>query len=68
MIKMTEEDRQALAAEVKAWRGKVPLKTAAEALDIPYRTLEGVEMGRGFNYPKLLRLALSKTKAPKNGK
>lgn len=65
MIKMTEEDRKKLAAEVRTWRGECTLREAATVLDVPYRTLEGVEMGRGFNYPKLLRLAMKTWKAPK---
>jgi hypothetical protein len=68
MIKMTEQDRQALSAEVRTWRGDATVREAAAVLDIPFRTLEGVEAGRGFNYPKLLRLAMKTWKAPKNGK
>jgi hypothetical protein len=51
-----------LAAQVKAWRGKVPQREAAEILGINLRTLQGVEQGRGFNYPTLLLMALEATK------
>jgi DNA-binding XRE family transcriptional regulator len=47
-----------LAAAVKAWRGKVPAREAAEILGISKRTLDGIEQGRGFNYPSLLLHAL----------
>lgn len=43
-----------LAEKVKAWRGKVPARVAAELLGIPKRTLDGIEQGRGFPYPRLL--------------
>jgi hypothetical protein len=51
-----------LAAQVKAWRGKVPAREAADVLGISLRTLQGVEQGRGFNYPTLLLIALEATK------
>ena len=44
-----------LAAELKAWRGKISTRDAAELLGIPERTLNGIEQGRGFRYPTLLR-------------
>ena len=47
-----------LAALVKAWRGKVTAREAAGVLGISPRTLNGVEQGRGFNYPTLLRIAM----------
>jgi hypothetical protein len=53
---MTEQND--LAAAVKAWRGKVPAWKAAEVLGISKRTLDGIEQGRGFNYPSLLLHAL----------
>jgi hypothetical protein len=56
---MTADD---LAAQVKAWRGKVPAREAAEALGISPRTLQGVEQGRGFNYPRLLQIAMRAVK------
>jgi transcriptional regulator with XRE-family HTH domain len=43
-----------LASAIKAWRGKVPLRVAAEVLGIPRRTLENIEQGRRFPYPTLL--------------
>jgi hypothetical protein len=54
----TKISRTDLAARVKAWRGKVPARQAAELLEVPYRTLQNVEAGRGFPYPKLLLIAL----------
>lgn len=48
-----------LAAAVKAWRGDLPLSRAAQLLGIPKRTLEGIEQGRGFRYPRLVYLALA---------
>ncbi|MFA1622832.1 XRE family transcriptional regulator [Rhizobium mongolense] len=55
---MTDEEKQKLAAEVKVWRGRSTSKEAAAALGIPPRTLEGIEQGRGFSYPGLLRLGM----------
>uniref|UniRef100_E6VFL3 Uncharacterized protein n=1 Tax=Rhodopseudomonas palustris (strain DX-1) TaxID=652103 RepID=E6VFL3_RHOPX len=57
--KSPENGPEALAAAVKEWRGNIPLNRAAELLDIPLRTLEGIEQGRGFRYPRLLHLALA---------
>lgn len=50
-----------LAADVKAWRGKLPLLLAARLLDMPWRTLEGIEQGRPFRYEQMLRLAMKAT-------
>jgi DNA-binding XRE family transcriptional regulator len=53
-----------LAQEVKAWRAKggITAEAAAKVLGIPKRTFEGIEQGRGFPYPVLLRVAMeSKT-------
>ena len=47
-----------LAAQVKAWRGRVPARQAAAILGIPWRTLENIEFGRGFRYEQLLRHAI----------
>lgn len=54
-----DEDAE-LARMVKAWRDKadIPASRAAQMLGIPARTLEGIEQGRGFRYPRLLLLAL----------
>jgi transcriptional regulator with XRE-family HTH domain len=50
-----------LAYTVKAWRTARGLSTAAAAdhLEMPVRTLEGIEQGRPFRYEKILRLALN---------
>lgn len=47
-----------LAAAIKAWRGDVPARVAAELLGVPKRTLDGIEQGRGFPYPRLLITAI----------
>lgn len=51
-----------LAGLLKEWRNgiqpPISLDLAEQMLDIPRRTLEGIEQGRGFRYPKLLVLAL----------
>ena len=57
-----------LARQVKAWRGRVSAKRAAELLGLPYRTLQNIEFGRGFRYPRLLRHALRTMKSPKEDK
>jgi DNA-binding XRE family transcriptional regulator len=49
---------QDLAAAMKAWRGRVSQRDAAAILGISKRTLEGIEQGRGFNYPALLLIAM----------
>ncbi|UVK41149.1 helix-turn-helix domain-containing protein [Mesorhizobium sp. AR10] len=53
-------ESEALARDVKAWRAKegFTAEGAAKALGIPKRTYEGIEQGRGFPYPILLRVAL----------
>ncbi|ARP67717.1 MULTISPECIES: helix-turn-helix domain-containing protein [Mesorhizobium] len=61
---MSENDK--LAQDVKAWRAKEGFTAAAAAkvLGIPKRTFEGIEQGRGFPYPVLLRVAIeSKTRS-----
>jgi len=57
-------ETEKLAQEVKAWRAKggFTAEAAAKVLGIPKRTFEGIEQGRGFPYPVLLRVAMeSKT-------
>jgi DNA-binding XRE family transcriptional regulator len=57
-------ENEKLARDVKAWRAKggFTAESAAKVLGIPKRTYEGIEQGRGFPYPILLRVALdSKT-------
>ncbi|MGU3495950.1 hypothetical protein ACLBXM_18060 [Xanthobacteraceae bacterium A53D] len=53
-----ETPQQELARLVKAWRGDMTIERAAEVIGLPYRTLEGIEQGRGFRYPKTLILAM----------
>jgi cytoskeletal protein RodZ len=49
-----------LAETMKDWRVARDMSApqAAEHLEIPRRTLEGIEQGRPFRYEKILRLAL----------
>ncbi|WP_292529562.1 XRE family transcriptional regulator [Mesorhizobium sp.] len=57
-------ENEKLAQDVKAWRTKegFTAEAAAKVLGIPRRTFEGIEQGRGFRYPVLLRVAIkSKT-------
>lgn len=54
----TESEKVELAAAVREWRAGRTMKEAAESLGMPWRTLEGIEQGRGFRYPALLKRAL----------
>jgi hypothetical protein len=56
-----ENDPGQLAAAIKAWRGRVPARVAADLLGVPLRTFHGIEQGRGFPYPRLLRIAMQHT-------
>lgn len=49
-----------LAETLKDWRTARGLsaREAADALEMPSRTIEGIEQGRPFRYEKILRLAL----------
>lgn len=53
-------ENEKLAQDVKAWRAKegFTAEAAAKVLGIPKRTFEGIEQGRGFPYPVLLRVAM----------
>ncbi len=56
---------EALASAVKEWRGKrLSADTAARLLGLPTRTLQGIEQGRGFRYPKTLLLAMQAISRP----
>ena len=52
-----------LADAAQGWRERMGMtvKEAAMALGIPWRTLEGVEQGRGFRYPMMLLTAMIHT-------
>jgi transcriptional regulator with XRE-family HTH domain len=67
-MKTTTAEKQALAASVRAWRDRNDLsaKQAAELIGIPARTLEGIEQGRGFSYPQMLKIAMNATKGADN--
>ncbi|WP_245485888.1 MULTISPECIES: helix-turn-helix domain-containing protein [unclassified Mesorhizobium] len=54
------DENEKIAQEVKAWRAKggFTAEAAAKVLGIPRRTFEGIEQGRGFPYPVLLRVAI----------
>lgn len=49
-----------LADLCKTWRQNANLtqSRAAQMLEIPKKTYEHIEMGRGFRYPRLLQLAI----------
>ena len=55
-----DTDTEPLAATVKRWRQREGLSAAglAARLDMSRRTLEGIEQGRPFPYPRILKLAL----------
>ena len=57
---IVESEAAALARMLKQWRAEadISVSRAEEMLGISARTLEGIEQGRGFRYPKLLVLAL----------
>ncbi|MBM2709926.1 helix-turn-helix domain-containing protein [Mesorhizobium caraganae] len=60
-------DKDELSRDVKAWRARegFTAEGAAKLLGIPKRTYEGIEQGRGFPYPLLLRVAMdSKALSP----
>jgi hypothetical protein len=59
---MEGQEAADLALKVKAWRGKTPARIAAEHLGIPKRTLDNIEQGRGFPYPRLLEIAMQTIK------
>lgn len=59
---MTETEKKELAKEVREWRGSMTAAIAANCIGISRRTYEGIEQGRGFSYPDLLRLAMIKAK------
>lgn len=50
-------DNAGLSDEIRAWRKSqgMTVKDAADVLGMSKRTLEGIEAGRGFSYPALLR-------------
>ena len=47
-----------LADDFREWRGSARMSDIGKKLGVPHRTLEGVEQGRGFRYPDLLRIAM----------
>jgi len=63
---MTIQEKYDLAKAVRAWRGAMTMKEAAELIGIPWRTLEGIEHGRGFSYPEMLKIAMTATKGADN--
>lgn len=56
------DDPQYLADLLIGWREtlKITAATAAELLGLPVRTLNGIEQGRGFRYPRMLVNAVLK--------
>lgn len=63
-MEMQETDKKQLADEVRRWRGLASVPVAAKVLGISPRTLNGIEQGRGFNYPSLLRQAMKTLEVP----
>jgi DNA-binding NtrC family response regulator len=61
--KLSEAEAQALAEQLRTWRGNLPQVEAAKLLGMSARTLEGVEAGRGFRYPTMLKIAMESRKA-----
>ncbi|RWP81373.1 MAG: XRE family transcriptional regulator [Mesorhizobium sp.] len=60
-------ENEKLARDLRNWRAieGFTAEDAARVLGIPKRTYEGVEQGRGFPYPQLLRIALeTRTSSP----
>ena len=57
-------EAQELALAVKTWRGTATARVAAKTLGLPTRTLEGIEQGRGFRYPEMLKNALASVPRP----
>lgn len=51
-----------LALALRGWRDRHSLNIpqAVQVLGVPQRTLEKIEQGGGFRYPRLLLLALKK--------
>lgn len=62
---MMDDDAAALAQEVRAWRAALGWTAAKAAIEIglPKRTLDFIEQGRGFRYPRTVRLAMVALKA-----
>lgn len=57
---MTEDEKDELAQTVKAWRKRNGLGVveAGEILGLSWRTIQGIEQGRGFGHPKIIKLAM----------
>ncbi len=55
-----------LAEAVRTWRisSDFNRQTAGLVLGIPWRTIERIEQGRGFPYPRLLLIAIQLIKPP----
>jgi hypothetical protein len=55
-LKKILADPEKLAEQVNGWRNHVGLSQseAAYLLNLPVRTLQGIEQGRGFRYPVML--------------
>lgn len=55
-LKELLSDPAALADQVLGWRASTGYtqSEAAYFLDLPMRTLQGIEQGRGFRYPTIL--------------
>lgn len=60
MPKQTDDERAEMATLVQDFIAEtgLPVARVAQMLGMSKRTLEGIKMGRGFNYPILLGLAI----------
>ncbi|NEI52665.1 helix-turn-helix domain-containing protein [Rhizobium leguminosarum] len=61
-------ERAELAKAVRAWRdgNGLTVKQAADLLGMSRRTFEGIEQGRGFSYPAMLKIAMEAKKGADN--
>ena len=66
-ITTTQRENERLAAELKSLRGEQSLASIAPKIGIPLRTLQGIEQGRGFKYPLLMRLAMQQIEGASDG-
>jgi DNA-binding XRE family transcriptional regulator len=63
---MQPSEKEELAKALRTWRGDLTMKDAAALIGIPWRTYEGIEAGRGFSYPRMLKIAMDAMKGYTN--
>lgn len=66
MATMTPKEKTDLAKALRDWRGALTMKEAAALIGLPWRTLEGIEQGRGFSYPVMLKIAMEAKRGDTN--